>query len=659
MLDHDLCPAQERVAPTSVPGDLCRYGARPWLVRAVAAAALIATGSFAAGTTPGRAAGLASAPVVFPGPSRGVPGSQTPGGGAFTTHCNANMNTDVGHVGGVAIPPGTAVEATTGCGAAVIPLLVPGAGGLHALFGIADDDSSGQMAEVRVHVLDQDGVVIGVADVKAAKGHAASIDLDLARAVAVEFDFLKTPTTFLYGVRLSGTARALAPAPRPAAGLPAGATPVNMAAVTYDCNMHAATASSPLTVTLAGIPTAGSATGTSCGSITLNIPSGTQGTLVLRYGADDSSSGGQMMLTMRVLDASGRLLRKAIGLAAVGTGLQPLWADVTGASTVKLTIEGSTTNVNLDITGIGMLPRSVAPYQTRNRVIPAGPPGAPAVVDPTAFVSKCNSIVGTDDVTVGHMPVLAGTYLATYSCGATSLFFCCTTTAGTFHARFGVPDGSTSGPRATITVSVNDKNNHLLRQRAFTATRGNPGVPIDVDVGQASTLSFAFGGTEGVLYGMRLSGSATISVHIFPSSAPPVEVPGGVPINPNDFTRQCNAYVATDDLRLVGATTLEGWALTGEACGEADLSLAHTHYPRHDFYARFGIQLGEPPNTAVTMIFKTLDAAGKVMRTASVVARYGYGPQAVRLSLAGVAKVQIIWGTQNLSGTVVYALTAR
>ena len=51
--------------------------------------------------------------------------------------------------------------------------------------------------------------------------------------------------------------------------------------------MNKASATTPLTATLVGIPTAGSFTGTGCGKVALAIPANTHGTLALRYGADD------------------------------------------------------------------------------------------------------------------------------------------------------------------------------------------------------------------------------------------------------------------------------------------------------------------------------------------------------------------------------------
>ncbi len=595
--------------------------------------------------------------ITFPGPTHGTPGTQAPGGAAFAVGCNAGVNSELGQVNGTNILTGTAIEASTGCGTAVLPLNNPGQGHFQAKFGVADNDTSGQPAAVRVRVLDGASFSLFAGDFTATRGKPTTIDVDVARAVAIQLKFLKAPTTFVYDVHLTGSARALNPVSTPSNALPSGATPYNTALARVSCNMSRATATTPLTVTLVGIPTAGSFTGTGCGQIALSIPANTHGTLALRYGADDKSDVGVEYLDMRALDAQGHLLRKAIGVAAVGTGLQPLWVDLTGARTVQLYIDGGT-GISMDITAISIVPGRAAPYVTQNRVQSGGSATGSIAVDPRAFASQCNSSVGTDDVTVARAPVLGGTYLSTYACGSASLFFCCTNAEGTFHARFAVPDTETSGKPATVKVIVKDKDNHVLRQASYSVTGGNPGASIDVNVKRASIISFLFGGSTGMLYAMRLTGIATISERIYPPSEPPVEVKGGVAINPNDFARQCNADVSTDDLRLVGATTLESWALVGEACGSASLPLTTTHYPRHDFYARVGIKLGEAPNTEVTVVFNVLNAAGKIVRSAKVIARYGYGTQPVHLSLKGGTVVQILWLTQTLSGTVVYAMTA-
>lgn len=651
---------------TAVAGSGRHLGKHSWRwVRRLTLVVLVGVmtgGTLAHTATPASAqqrlsSGPQAAGVTFPGPTHGTPGTQAPGAGAFVLGCNAGLNDALARVNGTEIMTGTAVQASTGCGTALLPLNKPRQGRFRAMVVVADTDSSGQPAVVRVRVLDAASFSLFAGDVTALKGHPTTIDVDVSHAVAIQLSFLASPLTYLYDAHLTGAARALNPVVTPSGALPAGATPFDTTGAALSCNMSRASATTPLTVTLVGLPTAGSFSGTGCGQITLPLSPQTHGTLALRYGADDTSHAGLADLALRALDAQGHLLRKAIGVATVGTGLQPLWVDLSGARTVQLLIEGGT-DIKIDITGLSILPGRVAPHVPPNRVQSGGSPSGSVAVDPRAFASRCNSSVGSSDVTVAHTAIPGGTYLSTYACGAASLFFCCTNAEGTFHARFAVPDTVAAGKSATVTVIVQNRGYHVLRQASYAARGGTSGVSIDISVTRASVISFLFGGASGVLYAMRLSGSATISEYIYPPGAPPVAVAGGVAINPSAFTLHCNAQVVTVDQRLVGATTLEGWALAGEACGSASLSLASTPYPRHDFYAQVGIELGEAPDSATVVVFNVLNPAGKVVRSAKLIVRYGYGTQAVHLSLAGGAVVQILWPTRSLSGTVVYALTA-
>ena len=108
---HGACAGASNLGATR-QGQV-RRGRRP---RSMMSLALLAAtiGGMIAATAPVSvsAANPAAAPIVYPGPSRGVPGTQTPTGTNFATQCNANVNADSGHVGGAVIPPGTAVGAT-------------------------------------------------------------------------------------------------------------------------------------------------------------------------------------------------------------------------------------------------------------------------------------------------------------------------------------------------------------------------------------------------------------------------------------------------------------------------------------------------------------------------------------------------------------------
>jgi hypothetical protein len=368
-------------------------------------------------------------------------------------------------------------------------------------------------------------------------------------------------------------------------------------------------------------------------------------------------------VTVRALDASGRLLHKVIGVAVLGGGLLPLWVDVRHAATVQVSVEGVTTDAVVVVTGLSLLPPSVRvpAYVLRDRTLSAGAPGRSVTIDPEAFVSGCNSSVGYSDVSVAGTPVFGGTYFATYSCGSSSLVFCCTPASGTFHALFGVPSNATSGgnlgpPRVTVTAQ--DKDNHVLRRVSAQAQAGAAGTPISISVDHASVLSFAFKGSSAVLYNLRLSGTATISDLIYPPSMPPVSPPGGQAIDPHDFSLHCNAYRADKDLRLVGATTLEGWALYGESCGEADLALTGARHAWRDFYARVGLAINASPGAHVVIRLNVLGKGGKIIRHYEKVARYGYGTQPLHIGLAGGTTLQIVWQS-SLDTSAVYAMTAR
>jgi hypothetical protein len=508
-----------------------------------------------------------------------------------------------------------------------------------------------------VRVIGRDGGNLRLTQYAATRGKAVALDVDVSKATALVLSFLSGPDTFVYNFRLSGTARVLMPARLPANPLPAGATPVNMAGAAYSCNASQASATTPLTVTLVGLPTAGSFKATDCGQVALsNVPS--KGTLVLRYGLDDQSTAGSMMLSVRVLDAKGHLLRKAVGTPFIGSGLQPLWVDLSGAHSVTLAASGSPSST-LDVTAVGVLPRRLPVYRLPDRIISGGSPSGTAIVDPRAFVSTCNSSVGTDDVTVAHQLVFGGTYLSTYDCGQTSLIFCCTNARGSFHALFGAPDTDSGNNKAPVaTVVIKDKNNKVLRQLTVHASFAARGVPIDISVNGASVLAISFRGDSGILYNMSLTGIATISQLVYAPTEPPLAVPGGVAVSPYDLTLSCNAAVSTSDVRLVGATTLEGWALSGTDCGQATLDLRGGKYPRHQFYARVGIAVGQPPDTVATIHVSVLGSGGKVLRAQNVVVRYGFGTLPFQANLAGATAVQLSWThIHALSAVVVYDVT--
>ena len=551
---------------------------------------------------------------------------------------------------------GTAVLGSSGCGVSNLIITSPGKGHFHAMLAVPDDDTTGQSATARFYAVTADGTRVGLADITTSRALGARpIDLDVSHATAIAIDFLSAPKTLLYGMKLSGAAWVLRTPAMSGAGTAVGATPVNLATATLSCNAYAIT--SPLSVTDVSIPASGGEELTGCGQMTLATPA--KGTLALRFGTEDHSiAGSTTTLSVRVLDAHGLLLRKVFGVTALGTGLYPLWVDLSGASTVTLG-DVSNTDGKLVVTGLGILPRALPPYTFANRMIVGNSSPAGVVVNPAAFVSKCNTYVGTSDTTVAHVPVFADTYLvASSGCGTTGLILG-PQAQGRFHALFGVPDTLAAGPQPTVKVVVQDRTNHPLFVRTYTAQYGHAGIPVDFSVTHASVVSFAFTGPQAVLYDLHLIGHVSAYDVTYPASEPLVLTRGGVAIKPSDFTVMCNASVATSDQALVQATSLEQWALVGAACGTATLTLTGTTYPRHLFRARIGIGAGEPPTTIVNVEFNVLNQAGTIIRHTTWPVRYGYGPLLnPSVSLAGGVALQIVWNAANTAPVVVYGMTA-
>ena len=295
--------------------------------RLVVCAILVAATLGGAGTAaPGRGS---AAPLVFPGPSIGVIGAQTPTGTDFARHCNSYLTTSAKQIGGTLVVTGTATE-NSGCAQAVLYLNRPSGGRLHASVGVSDDETRSTPMLVRVRVVDASGYATRGLDVTVSKGSGPkTIDVGVGGAAAVAFDFKGDPNTILYNVTLSGTAQALRPASGSGDALPAGATPINLAAAAHSCNAYLATA--PVSVTLVGLAMDKVVTASGCGDYTVGIAPGAHGTLALRYGAIDDSSGAKRgTLTVRVLDADGHIGRKVVGMAFPGGGLRPLWVDLRG-----------------------------------------------------------------------------------------------------------------------------------------------------------------------------------------------------------------------------------------------------------------------------------------------------------------------------------------
>jgi hypothetical protein len=171
----------------------------------------------------------------------------------------------------------------------------------------------------------------------------------------------------------------------------------------------------------------------------------------------------------------------------------------------------------------------------------------------------------------------------------------------------------------------------------------------------ASALTFSFVGTGGfgaVLYDLRLIGHAVVSERVYAPTEPPRDPQGGVLVDPADFSPPC---VATTEPRLVGASTIAGWALFSFNCVEPTMKLAARHYPGHTFYARVGIGLGDVPTAVNTVRFVVLDRSGKVVRSTTITTRYGFGWQPVRVSVSGGSALRITFAGSGY--TFVYAMS--
>jgi len=79
---------------------------------------------------------------------------------------------------------------------------------------------------------------------------------------------------------------------------------------------------------------------------------------------------------------------------------------------------------------------------------------------------------------------------------------------------------------------VLDQNSKPLTTKDVTANRGQPGEPIGASINGASIVQITFtGGANGILYGLQLTGHATLYDKVFPPSEPPVSTTGGTVID--------------------------------------------------------------------------------------------------------------------------------
>jgi hypothetical protein len=594
---------------------------------------------------------LAAAPL-FPGPLLGTASVTTPAPSGFAFTCNVHPNTDPGKAAGKTLAPGTAIYNLDGCGQALLYLNDPASGHFRATLSVADT-ATGASTVLRLFVLAPGGALLRTMDVQVAKGAARPVDFDVAGGVTLALTFPTQTGSYLYGLKLTGAARALAATPLAGGGFPTGGTAVPASALHLDCNASASTQTS--SVSALTIPVTGSLQMEGCGKITVQIPPSAPGALALRYGVNDVSTYSSLptQVGLRVLDGNGHLLRKAIGLTYLGNGLRPIWVNLAGGATATFTVDGGNTDVQLVVAGLSFLPTPVTAHHNPDRQDFGSPSGAPILVPPDAVVGICNAGLGTADATVAHQLVPRYTYMAVEGCGVAELIM--TGANGAFRVRIGVSDTSI-GKSITAHLVVFDPNSKPLTSKSATARQGQSGVALGASITGASIVRLTFtGNANGILYDMTLSGHATLYDRVFPPSEPPVSTAGGMVIDPRTMSVSCNVGVATRDMELIHQVALEQWSLYLNGCGAAMLNLAALHGPHATFSALYGIALQDPNVLIAHLQLTVLDATGKTVRQATFVARAGYGPRRAAISLAGGAQLRISGPDGSL---VVYALTA-
>jgi hypothetical protein len=598
-----------------------------------------------------RASSLAAAAApVFPGPVLGAANISTPAPANFAVTCNVHPNSDPGKAAGKTLAPGTAIFDLGGCGQALLYLNDPASGKFQASLAVSDA-ATGTSTVLRLFLLAPGGALLRTMDFKATKGVAQAVDFDVSGGVTLALIFPNPTDSYIYDIKLTGKARALAATPLTHHGLPVGGTAVPASAVHFDCN--AFVSSQANTVSTLEISATGSLQMLGCGKITVQIPPSATGALALRYGLSDSTNYSSLptQVSLRALDGSGHLLRKAIGMTYLGNGLQPIWINLAGSKSVTFTMDGGNTDVQAVVAGLSFLPAAVTPHHNPDHQDFGSPSGAPIPVAPDSVVGLCNANLGNSDVTVAKQLVPRYTYMAVDGCGTAELIM--TNAHGRFTARIGVSDASGVKTIAAHLV-VYDQNSKPLSNLSVTARQGQPGTAIGASITGASIVQITFtGSASGILYDMRLSGHATLYDRVFPPSEPPVSTTGGTVVDPRMASVTCNVAVTTQDFALIHQVALEQWSLYLNGCGSATLNIASLPGPHKMFSALYGIALQDPTVLIAHLQLAVLDAKGKTIRQATFVARAGYGPRRAAISLAGGAKLQITPNGQ----LVAFALT--
>jgi len=224
---------------------------------------------------------------------------------------------------------------------------------------------------------------------------------------------------------------------------------VPASAMHLDCNASVSTQQSIVSSLV--ISSTGSLQMEGCGKITVQVPSSAKGALALRYGVEDISNYASLptQVTLRVLDASGHLLRKSIGLTYLGNGFQPIWSSVQGGSSVTFTMDGGNTNVQLAVAGISFLASAVAPHKNPDHQEFGSPSGGSIPIAPDASSAFATPPWALRIRRWHTNPCCATTTWPSEGCGTAELIM--TDAHGSFSAKVGVADSNTD---KTITAHL-------------------------------------------------------------------------------------------------------------------------------------------------------------------------------------------------------------
>lgn len=147
-------------------------------------------------------------------------------------------------------------------------LNAPARGHFRASFAVSDA-ATGASSVLRLFLIGVGGILLRTADVKASKGAAQAVNFDVSGGMTLALTFPTPTDSYVYGVGLSGAARALVTTPLIGGGLPVGGTPVPAGAVHLDCNARPSTQVSA--VSALAITATGSLQMEGCGKITVAI----------------------------------------------------------------------------------------------------------------------------------------------------------------------------------------------------------------------------------------------------------------------------------------------------------------------------------------------------------------------------------------------------